>query len=231
MAGASTIVFILWHTLALLPVRDILSYTFSCEWSYQFSRTGTLIPGMTDRVSTLTAGQWDRLRYCCGRGASLHCRIAFATSLVFIILAGLAPGISIATQLTQQSMKLEIGKLAVSYQYFLPHPYLRAGLIAQLERIEKSQFGYQNQPNWIVAWPPLGLPSNGSGAIEYPSDVVRFEHSCQWEAPTWQNVSSRASSLYGVNGTSLWYYDIGQDPYKFMNGGQSSSLFANFLCP
>ncbi|KDQ51189.1 hypothetical protein JAAARDRAFT_50925 [Jaapia argillacea MUCL 33604] len=74
----------------------------------------------------------------------------------------------------------------------------RAWLITRLEQVEKSRYGYENPKGWIVGWPPLGLPSNGSGAIEYPSDVVQYEFACQWEVPTLAELFG-AAPIYTVN--------------------------------
>lgn len=208
--GGFTILFIVWQALALFPVKGILSYIFSGEWVYQFSRTGALVPGMTDRVSTLTAGYWDRVRYFRDLMASWSFRIAFLTSLLFATLASLAPGaINVVVVFTPNTMMLEIGNLTIpdlnvfEFHFESWNPIERAWLITRLEQIEKSQFGYQNERNWMVAWPSLGLPANGSGAIEYPSDVVRFEFNCQWEEPTWGG-----DGFYGIRGAnwSVWDY-------------------------
>jgi len=190
--GGFTILFIAWQTLALFPVRSIINQVFCSEWFYLFNETGTLVPGETDKVSTLIAGQLDRLRHAYSRMGSWSFRTSFLISLIFVALAAFAPGaINVVTILVPQPMTLNIGNLTITggdvFEFHYPtwNTIQRAGIITQLEQVESSQFGYRNQNNWMVAWPPLGLPINGSGAIEYPSDVVEFGFSCQWEAPAY----------------------------------------------
>jgi hypothetical protein len=229
--GSFTILFIVWQALALFPVRGILSYIFGGEWVYQFSRTGALVPGKTDRVSTLTAGYWDQVCYFRDRTASWSFRVAFLTSLLFVALASLAPGaINVIVVFAPNTMMLEIGNLTIPYwnvfgfHFETWNPIERAWLITRLEQIEKSKFGYQNERNWLVAWPSLGLPANGSGAIEYPSDVVRFDFNCQWEVPVWSD------SFYGIRGLNWSVWDnLGAPQPPHPLASKPNTLFAMLL--
>jgi hypothetical protein len=209
--GAFTILFIVWQSLALFPVRSIVTYVFSSEWTYLFAETGTLVPGRTDRVSTLISGVLDRLRHTYDRKASWSFRTAFLTSLIFLALAAFAPGtISLVIILVPRPMTLNIGNLTMAsgdvfeFHHDTWNAIQRAWVMTQLEKIEGSQYGYRNPNNWLVGWPPLGLPVNGSGAIEYPSDVVKFGFGCQWEAPTYD---AGASTYVTKDGNwSVWDY-------------------------
>lgn len=185
--SAFTILFILWQALALVSVGDILNYVFSSEWSHHLLQKGTLVLGKTDRISTLMAGRWDWAQYCFDPNASSLFRTAFLTSAVFMALAGLAPGVvSIGVAFIAQPMSLPIGNVTIVSEPILG-PYIRATYIVRQEQLQSVQFGYRNANNWIVGWPPMGLPTNGSGPIEYFSDVVKYNHSCTWNTPVWDN--------------------------------------------
>ncbi|KIM77077.1 hypothetical protein PILCRDRAFT_91279 [Piloderma croceum F 1598] len=182
--GAFTILFILWQAVALVFVGDILNYVFSSEWSHHFLQKGTLVLGKTDRISTLMAGRLFRT--------------AFLTSLVFVALAGLALGVvSIGVAFIAQPMSVPIGNVTVVSEPILG-AYVRATHIVQQEQLQSAQFGYRNANNQIVGWPPMGLPTNGSGPIEYFSDVVKYNHSCTWKTPVWDN-STQSYTAGGVS--------------------------------
>ncbi|KDQ49569.1 hypothetical protein JAAARDRAFT_200730 [Jaapia argillacea MUCL 33604] len=212
--GALTILSVAWQTLALFPVRDVVTFVFSGEWSHLVSSTGTLIVGKTDRVSTLTSGQVDRLRHSVDSKASRSYRIAYFSSLVFMGLAAIAPGvISIVNVLVPQSMSLSIGNMTITlgipfeFHHSTYDAIERAWLITRLEQVEKSRYGYENPKGWVVGWPPLGLPSNGSGAIEYLSDVVHYEFACQWEVPTLADELFGDAPIYIVNNINWTVWD------------------------
>lgn len=55
--------------------------------------------------------------------------------------------------------------------------------------------GYETRENWIIPRPAYNV-SRAGGAVEYTSDIVRFNHSCQWFAPT-MNVFERSAIING----------------------------------
>jgi hypothetical protein len=188
--GGLTVLFILWQTVAIFPIRDVVVHAFSGEWSIQLSRTGKLVPGTTDRVSTLTAGILDQVVHSFTGTASWSFRMAFAASLALMLLSGLAPGtFSPANIFADVPIQLPIGNFTLTdidpsgaLDGIAVFPMERAALVTRLEQIEKSPFGYDvTTGNWIVGWPPVGLYANVN--LEYPSDGVHFQHSCHWEAP------------------------------------------------
>jgi hypothetical protein len=87
--GVATILTIAWQTVALLPIKDMISAIFSSEWSYIFYITRELEPGKTDRVSIQTAGIPDRLKHFFSCNASVTFRLAFLASLSSIALASI----------------------------------------------------------------------------------------------------------------------------------------------
>jgi hypothetical protein len=210
--GGLTVVFILWQTLAIFPVRDVILHVFSSEWSIQLSRTGSFVPGTTDRVSTLTAGYLDRVLYTLTGSASWSFRIAFFASLAFLALAGLAPGTFIpGTVFVDMPLTLKIGNLTLStidpsgsLSGVITLPMQRAALVTRLETIERSQFGYNMDKNWIMAWPEQSFSSPDK--VEYPSDGVHFQHSCHWEPPAVDLINE----IFTTSQTkwALWVYEL-----------------------
>jgi hypothetical protein len=80
-------------------------------------------------------------------------------------------------------ISLPIGNLTFSIGFdTILFPIERPALFTRLEQVEKSRIGYDVQSNWIVGWPPLDLPGV-NGTVTYPSDGVRFQYECNWEAP------------------------------------------------
>ena len=167
-------------------------------------------------MSTLTAGQWDQLHHYVDKSASGSFRIAFQISLVVMALAGLAPGtISVGTVFHSLiTYHLAIGNMSLTSDHVGNNQVVcdRAKLITRMERVESTQFGYSNAENWIVGWPPKGLPTSGSGPIEYPTDVLKYGYNCQWEMPTWDG------HLYGAGGVSWTLSNFGTStaPSKYM---------------
>lgn len=153
------------------------------------------MPGVTDRVSTLTASFVDRSKHALSTSASLPFRLAFTASLVALALAGLGPAtINISTTSVDLPISLQIGNLTRFAKVnngagsATTAVIQRAWEITHLEKIEQAQFGYTTDANWVVGWPPINL-GNSSGTVQYPSDAVHFQHSCTWEAPVLNNVA------------------------------------------
>ena len=210
-------VFIIWQTLAVIPVGEIAIFVFSGEWSVQLSRTGHLVPGTTDKVSTLTAGTLDRAAHLLTRGASKSFRIACVASIIFFGLQSITPGTFSSALITQtKPIQLFIGNLTFSYSFpTILFPIQRPALFARLEQLENSPVGYAIQPNWIVGWPPLDLPGV-NGTVEYPSDGVSFQYECTWEAPRvdFSDGTIRSLTTTGIV-WQLWEFDSPSlSPYR-----------------
>ncbi|KXN91447.1 hypothetical protein AN958_00709 [Leucoagaricus sp. SymC.cos] len=187
--GGFTVVFIVWHSLAIMTGGQLLADAFSREWSVQLAN---IVPGTTDRVSTVTSGFLDRIFYLFTKRASAAFKLAFLASLSFMALTQLAPGtISAATTLVDIPIMVNVGTLVsqiTDLSTFLTSQ-TRAALIVRLEMIERSPFGLKLPPNTLVTLPSAGL-GEFDGTMEYDSDVVEFHHSCHWEAPSIANASS-----------------------------------------
>jgi hypothetical protein len=146
---------------------------------------------MTDKVSTLNASVLDRVRHLFVGVASMSFRVAFIASITVTAINGLAPGTFITSSVPiNRPITLPIGNLTLtttrpSLDARQVFPLQRAELVTRLERVEKDQFGYDVQPNWIVGWPPLDLRLKGK--VEYPSDGVRYQYECTWEPPVFQS--------------------------------------------
>lgn len=196
-----SIIFIVWQTLAVLPLGRLTDQAFSTEWSYQYRRAGKLVPGVTDRVSTLTAGSFDRAGFILSQTTSSSFKCAFLLYFTLIALIGLGPSsINVNDATVDRSINLSIGNLTItqSDSSASASAIQRAYELTHIEQQEQSSFGYSTDANWIVAWPPLDR-ANSTGVLQYPTDVVHYDYSCRWEAPS-SNASYRT---WGING-SWW---------------------------
>ncbi|KAF9446412.1 hypothetical protein P691DRAFT_803980 [Macrolepiota fuliginosa MF-IS2] len=190
--GGFTVIFIVWQSLAIIAGGYILADAFSREWSVQLAQ---IVPGTTDRVSTVTSGFLDRILYFFTKRASGTFKLAFLASLSFMALTQLAPGtISAATTLIDVPMVVNIGNpISLVATTELTQDILsatnRANLIVRLEQVEHSPFGLKLPPNRLVALPSVNLTDLHNGTLEYDSDVVEFHSDCHWEAPSFVNVT------------------------------------------
>jgi hypothetical protein len=175
----------------LLPVGDIITTVFASEWSHSFENTKQLIPGETDRVSVQTAGMLDKIKHFCASGASMAFRFAFPASLVSLALAALAPGaLTVDVGFVPSGTSVRVGSISIARIADTPtsvntiNIQRRATLITQPEQVEGAQFGHKIDGGVIVGWPS---PQSSTGFVwnlTYPSDIVRFDYSCHWSAPT-----------------------------------------------
>lgn len=71
-----TVVFIVWHNVAIVTGGCIIADAFSREWSLQLAY---IVPGSTDtdRVSIITSGYFDRAVYLSTRHCSGTFKIRF----------------------------------------------------------------------------------------------------------------------------------------------------------
>ncbi|KAF5354826.1 hypothetical protein D9756_005726 [Leucocoprinus leucothites] len=204
--GAFTVLFIIWHGLATFLLLDAVSFAYSCEWSLQRRRASLFIREEADRVSRLTSGNLDKMRYFFTGRSSATFRIAFAAFIAFASLNSFAPGtLSLGQITTQVNTTLNIADLSLltssqdddndNNSDFLQS---RADAVTLLEHHEGFNFRYEVPPNWVMAWPDeTTINSYIVGMVEYPTDVIHFNYSCAWEVP----------EIGGLNGTTAWYLD------------------------
>jgi hypothetical protein len=99
-----TTVFILWQTIALSLVSGLLIKCFSSEWVSTLSRDEALKIGVTDQVSVLTSGIWERLRHLRRRKSTITFKISLVLSFVILGLSGFGPGcITLGSSLANDS--------------------------------------------------------------------------------------------------------------------------------
>lgn len=209
--GIVTVTSIAWQTIAVIPVSEIALFVFSGEWSVQLLRTGRLVPGTTDKVSTLTASFLDRLAHFHAHGASNSYRAALVASLTFIALTSIAPG-TFFTSLLPRPMPIQLQIANVTFDSdfnSLLFALQRPALVTRLEQIEKSRFGYDVEPGWVVGWPPLDLRANDT--VQYPSDGVRFQYNCTWEAPEVTHIDGIIANLTTKDGSWNFWDSWGND--------------------
>ena len=205
--GGFAVIFIVWHSLAVFAGGNITIHAFSREWSVQSKH---MVPGTTDRVSTIDSGWLERTSHCLSKHASSTFRLAFLASLALMVLAQLAPGtistmaIAVPTSfhVARQVSQINDGNL----QQFLTSSK-RANLIVRQEKIELAQFGLKLPANTLMSLPP----SNESHrTLEYNTDIVEFRHNCRWEAPS---IVSETDLFISAAG-QIWSVDL-------ILGGQS----------
>ncbi|KAF9445113.1 hypothetical protein P691DRAFT_291406 [Macrolepiota fuliginosa MF-IS2] len=190
--GGFTVLFIVWQGLATVAGGYILADAFSREWSVHLEQ---IVPGTTDRVSTITSGFLDRFLYFFTKRASGTFKLTFLASLSFMALTQLAPGtITATTTLIYVPTRATVGSLVtnlidIEFLEDLAVTTDRASLIIRLEQIERSPFGLDLPPNRLVALPSVNLTDLSDGVLEYDSDVVDFHHDCHWEAPSFVNIT------------------------------------------
>lgn len=220
--GGFTVLFIVWHTVAIFLLSDATSFAFSSEWSRQYAKTGCLVPGITDRVSRLTSGNDDKTRYFLTRHPSATFRCAFATFLISAALNSFAPGsLSVSKVKVAVSMPMRVAdlRLVTSSQSddndnnlnFLQD---RANTLVELEHHQDSLFKYDMEANWLMAWPDeTSIDPSVVGNVEYPTDVIHFNYSCDWRVPEMDSDSD--ATTWNVDGHQweLWGDPVGAFPY------------------
>jgi len=193
--GGFTVVFVVWHSLAVFASGNIITDAFSREWSVQSEH---MVPGTTDRVSTINSGLLDRTLHCLSEHASSTFRLAFLASLALMALLHLASGTISITTITVPTVvpvARQVFQINNSnFQQFL-NPIERANLIVRLEKIELTPFGFKLPANTLMSLPPPRDKFNGT--LEYNTDIVEFHHDCRWEAPSIVNASGLSISAAG----------------------------------
>lgn len=179
-----TAIFTLWHTVAVASALTICADTFSREWAARPDEK-------TDAVSTVTSGIVDRLYYSLRRRATKTFRIAFLAFLGLLVLRTIGSSTITLSSGVHFERQLPIGLIStpsITSNSTNPNDAAfttrlrQAGLIARLERLMGSPWGYVPQPNWLIPLPTEDLKSATS--VAYQTDLVAFNHTCQWQAPT-----------------------------------------------
>jgi len=190
--GGFTVIFIVWHSLAVFAGGYITINAFSREWSVQSEK---IIPGTTDRVSTINSRLIDRTSHSVSKHASSTFRLAFLASLSLMALAQLAPG-TISTTAIASLTTVQVTRN--SGNNLLAASSTRATLIIKQGKFGLAQFRLKLPANTLMSLPP----SNGSyRTLEYDTDIIKFHHNCRWEAPSLNNETYPYISAVG----KIWY--------------------------
>jgi hypothetical protein len=202
--GVTTIFAIAWQTLAIIPIRDIISTIFSSEWSHSFWLTRELTPGKTDRVSIQTAGILDRAKHFCTSNASLAFRLALPASLLAHALVGIAPGaLTVNTVFIPTAVRTEVGSIDITKMNDNASPLTGIQgptILVQMEQIDHGQYGFStSEPGAFVGWPQQSTLTAAAGNLTYPSDIVRFNYECRWTAPTFLGPFTNESVLHDMS--------------------------------
>ena len=195
--GGFAVIFIVWHSLAVFAGGNITIHAFSREWSVQSKH---MVPGTTDRVSTIDSGWLERTSHCLSKHASSTFRLAFLASLFLMALAPLAPGtISVSTTLISVPTTFPVARQVSQIDNSNVQQFLttveRANLIVRLEKIELTPFGFKLPANTLISLLPPRDKFNET--LEYNTDIVEFHHICRWEAPSIVNASVLSISAAG----------------------------------
>ncbi|KAJ3575933.1 hypothetical protein NP233_g758 [Leucocoprinus birnbaumii] len=243
-----TVLFIVWNTLAVVTVEQILADAFSREWSVHSS---SIIPGTTDRVSVITSGILDRIGHFFSKRASGTFRTAFLASLCCIALTKVAPSTMTTTSSAKHSITLRVGSLISRTASNMSAESLlaiqrHANLIVRMELLEETPYHFEMPANHLVIIPIDTI----YGTAEYNTDIVGFNHNCRWEAPTIVNATAGDSNVLvvhaagqalsveknrltggssisplSVSNISTTQADVGCSAYLFIGG--DSTLFNN----
>jgi len=199
--GGFTVIFIVWHSLAVFAGGNITIHAFSREWSVQSQH---MVPGTTDRVSTIDSGWLERTSHCLSKHASSTFRLAFLASLSLMVLGQLAPGTISATAIAGPTI-VQVARNSGNVDQFFGCA-TRATLIIKQEKFGLTQFGLKLPANTLMSLPPF---NESHRALEYNTDIVEFRHSCRWEAPSIVKTDLSISSA-----GKIWYTN------QFILGGQ-----------
>ncbi|KXN85404.1 hypothetical protein AN958_11376 [Leucoagaricus sp. SymC.cos] len=214
--GGFTVLFILWQTLAVLPLQHVVLCVFSHEWSIWWSRANSAGSPHPEEISVLTSTHSERARYLTRGKSSTGFKLAFVTSLLLLGLLKLGPGaVGIATVRRKRQVQVIMGKLILTANSpsnstwpVLQHAQMVAG-----SEVLGHTYGFDLQSNHIVGW--LSRDSNTVGVdITYPTDIAAFEYACRWNSPavfpqmaflnaggmkwTWEHVDVEGPSDGGV---------------------------------
>ncbi|KAF5354795.1 hypothetical protein D9756_005769 [Leucocoprinus leucothites] len=209
--GALTLICIIWHGLAIFAVKEILLHIFSAEWMEQVRRSGKLVLRETDVVSRMTTGYVDQVIHFSSRKATMPFRLGFICALLLIALNAIGPStVTVNTFSGQRPMMVNIANLTMTQNLVNSNVGLlvpdRANLVTRLEQLENSIYGFRaEQPNILIPWPSSDLISSNS-TIQYKSDVITYNFTCSWRAPS--NISD-ISLLIQIDGQNWTIFTDG----------------------
>ncbi|KAF9443830.1 hypothetical protein P691DRAFT_840564 [Macrolepiota fuliginosa MF-IS2] len=245
-------IFTFWHTVAVACALTICYDTFSREWA-------ACPDEKTDKVSTVTSGVGDRVRYSFQGRATKSFRTAFLAFIGLTILHTMGLSTITVTSGIQLEENLHIGLISTSsitpnstnsntldFQVQLA----QANMVVRLEQLLRSPWGYVPQPNWLIPLPAEGL--GPATTVEYETDLAEFHYTCQWQAPesfsqssivvggqTWgggfqSNASSVIDDLSRVrNGSSILQLlpesYTGLSAYMFLGGNSTVAVNSTSL--
>lgn len=89
--GGFQLLFIIWHALATMVIKDLVVYTYSSEWMFIHEQTQTLNSAVTDRASKLTSGFITLSQHFFSKLATRQFKIALVLALLLMGLNGLGP--------------------------------------------------------------------------------------------------------------------------------------------
>lgn len=143
-----------WNTLAGSFVHEILGEAFEREGP------------------PLAAGHWGKIMHF--PKSSITFKITLLASASALVLHEFGPNAIVIDNIIEKQQITAGGLLLGTSEM--------AHAILKVEQVLGLNLGYQTQPNWIIPKPAYNASQSG-GSIHYNSDIVRFDHSCQWHAP------------------------------------------------
>ncbi len=182
--SVTTTVVVIWRTLAVFPVKDIISSVFSAECAAQYHRTGRLEPDSSDRVSRATSGMVDQVIHFWTRQPTLEYRLAFFLVLLVTVIGPLGPGIvTLSDSPTTCSQDFWVANMSMDngFASFDQRRISgRAKIVAELELLEGRVYGYDTITDGVLSpWPEPGF-ERSQNVTMYDSDVVVYNYSCHW---------------------------------------------------
>ncbi|KAJ3565675.1 hypothetical protein NP233_g7481 [Leucocoprinus birnbaumii] len=183
-------VFNAWQGWAVGFASNILKDAYSREWKViddanQNRPEASQVP--VDTVSKITATETSRVMYWisnCGTASGTF-QMAVMASLFKAWLTYAGPA-TIIVDNGKETRSIPIGGLILGTS-------LLSRDIMTMEHVNGLQLGYQTQENWIIPKPAFNASQvNG---LEYKSDLVSFNHSCQWQAPQFTYVSTGGAKV------------------------------------
>jgi hypothetical protein len=219
-----TVLFIAWHTFAIMCAQELISHVFSGEWFFRLRKRKKLRPGYTDVVSTITSGFRDRLLHSIRRSATLEYRLSYLAFWVLFALSGIAPSsINVDDLQYFAPTTFPITNFSATggdTDGILKEPIVRTGHIIDLELQQNTSFKFGIEERVIVGWPDVEA-GQLMGDMVYPSDALLYNMSCWWEAPTF-NMTRWNTTAYA--GGFAWYPWTTPDPATFFIGGEKKIL-------
>ncbi|KAF5347329.1 hypothetical protein D9756_009881 [Leucocoprinus leucothites] len=173
-----------WQGWAVAFASSILKDAYSREWKVideanENKPEALKVP--VDTVSTITADNTTRFKYWLFNRASASptFKLAVIATLGTAWLTFAGPA-TIVVDDGKETRSILIGGLLFGTSQLSRD-------IMTMQNVNNLQLGYQTQENWIIPKPAYNASQvNG---FEYISDLISFNHSCQWHAPNFANVS------------------------------------------